>query len=243
MSDQEPFDPYRLARRREARSSGLRRRRRGALMALGLAAVFAAALIAVLASSGGGAPKRGPAGASVTALRVHHRADGDSGSGTRPPGAGAPTRHGPPGTAAVPILMYHVINAPPRRRPFPWPLRGAERIRRADAGAPRSGLSRGHDGPAARVLARRRAAAAGQADRALLRQRLPIAVHARAARPAPLWLGGRREPPAQRTAALAGGHERSPDPAASSPRAGSSTRRATATPNSRPSRRARCITR
>ncbi len=119
MSNQEPFDPYRLARRRDARSSGLRRRRRGALLTLGLAAVLAVVLIAVLASSGGGAPKGGPGGASVTALHIDHHAGGSSGSGTHPRGVGVATRHGPPGTAAVPILMYHVINAPPGGAPFP----------------------------------------------------------------------------------------------------------------------------
>ena len=119
MSNHEPFDPYRLARRRDARSGGLRRRRRAALMALGLAAVLAVALIAVLASSGGGAPKDGPGGARVTALHVDHHAGGSAGSGTHPRGVGVATRHGPPGTAAVPILMYHVINAPPGGAPFP----------------------------------------------------------------------------------------------------------------------------
>ena len=116
MSNQEPFDPYRLARRRDARSGGLRRRRRGALVALGLVAVCAVALFAVLAGSGGGASKGASHGAKVTALQIHRRAGGTSGSGVQPRGE---VRHGPPGTAPVPILMYHVINAPPSGAPFP----------------------------------------------------------------------------------------------------------------------------
>ena len=45
---------------------------------------------------------------------------------------------------------------------------------------------------------------AGQADRGELRQRLPVAVHAGAAGPAPARLGRRGEHPAERPAALAG---------------------------------------
>jgi len=119
MSNQEPVDPYRLARRREARSGGLRRRRRGVLVALGLAAALAVALIAVLASSGGGASNVGSAGARVTALHVHSHVGARGSSPAHPRGAGSGAVHGPPGTAAVPILMYHVINPPPGGAPFP----------------------------------------------------------------------------------------------------------------------------
>jgi len=119
MSTQEPFDPYRFERRRDARSSGLRRRRRGALVALGLGAVVVAVLAAVLASSGGGAAKGGTGGARVTAIHAQRPAGKGAGRGAGTRNASGATRHRPPGTAAVPILMYHVINAPPGGAPFP----------------------------------------------------------------------------------------------------------------------------
>ncbi len=40
-----------------------------------------------------------------------------------------------PGTEAVPILMYHVIAAPPAGAPFPGLYVAAERVRRADGSA------------------------------------------------------------------------------------------------------------
>lgn len=98
--------------RRELRRRELRRRRLGAIAAL--IAVLAAAVVAVaVASSGsssGGAGHR-PASASAKALHAAHL---PAATATVP--AGPP---GPPGHEAVPILMYHVIAAPPAGAPFP----------------------------------------------------------------------------------------------------------------------------
>ncbi len=117
MSNQEPFDPYRLTRRQEARSSGLRRRRRIGLALLALAAVVVV-VAASLAISGGSSSKGGSVAARVTALHVHHAA-GHPAAGDRERSTATSVRRGPPGSAAVPILMYHVINEPPAGAPFP----------------------------------------------------------------------------------------------------------------------------
>jgi peptidoglycan/xylan/chitin deacetylase (PgdA/CDA1 family) len=94
--------------RREERRRAIRRRRRIAFALLAL--VAAATLVAVLATSGGSSHANDAhAGGRMTA--------------TRPRAAGAPAtasvRDGPPGTEPVPILMYHVIAAPPAGAPFP----------------------------------------------------------------------------------------------------------------------------
>jgi peptidoglycan/xylan/chitin deacetylase (PgdA/CDA1 family) len=103
----------RLDRRREIQ---VRRRRAGALGVLGAVAVIV--LVIVLSSSGGGTPSRSAARAST---RVGHRTKPHSGQraaahhGSTVTGVGT----GTPGTASVPILMYHVINPPPPGAPFP----------------------------------------------------------------------------------------------------------------------------
>jgi peptidoglycan/xylan/chitin deacetylase (PgdA/CDA1 family) len=83
--------------------------------------VVVAAIAAVLASAGGGSSpaRRQPAGAVADRHASSAAAVGGQasrGSGERSP-AGA--SRGAPGSAAVPILMYHVINAPPAGAPFP----------------------------------------------------------------------------------------------------------------------------
>jgi peptidoglycan/xylan/chitin deacetylase (PgdA/CDA1 family) len=99
-----------LHRRREARRLAIRRRR---MIAAGLIAALLAtvAVIAALASSDGGSPS--------TAQRstVHSSAP----AGHTPPqsATAVEVRRGPPGTEAVPILIYHVIAAPPAGAPFP----------------------------------------------------------------------------------------------------------------------------
>lgn len=98
-----------LHARRDERRRRIRRRRLGAgLLAAALAAVIA--ILVVAGSSGKGSHAVVPAHRSSTA------ADRHAGSHSRAP-ARAPT--GPPGTQAVPILMYHVIAAPPAGAPFP----------------------------------------------------------------------------------------------------------------------------
>jgi peptidoglycan/xylan/chitin deacetylase (PgdA/CDA1 family) len=102
-----------LHARREQRRRAIRRRRRVATAVI--VAAVAAVAVTVLATGGSGSS---PHAHSVTSAgghagRAHER------------GAGAPTRTvasqptGPPGQAPVPILIYHVIAAPPSGAPFP----------------------------------------------------------------------------------------------------------------------------
>ncbi len=94
--------------RREARRRAVRRRRLTAgLLAAVAVAVLAAVLIAATGSGGGAAT---PAASSSPA-----RSPAPAGAGS----AAARVVDGPPGTAAVPILMYHVIAPPPAGAPFP----------------------------------------------------------------------------------------------------------------------------
>ncbi len=106
-----------LRARREERRRAIRRRR---LVAVGLLAAVAVAVaaIAIATAGSGGSPTR--AASATDAASKHASAAHRSASGTRAPAAahtGAST--GPPGTNPVPILMYHVIAAPPPGAPFP----------------------------------------------------------------------------------------------------------------------------
>jgi peptidoglycan/xylan/chitin deacetylase (PgdA/CDA1 family) len=104
-----------LHTRREASRRVIRRRRRrtaGVLVAL-LAVI--AAIIAV--SSGGGkssSPTKRPARAAGRPLR-----QSGANPGAAAAGRGGGLRTGKPGDEPVPILMYHVIAAPPPGAPFP----------------------------------------------------------------------------------------------------------------------------
>ena len=89
----------------------MRRRRAGALLAA-LVVVLAAAAIAAHGSGSSSARREGPtlslarrAPARARAAHAERRRERDS--------------HRPPGTEPVPILMYHVIAAPPAGAPFP----------------------------------------------------------------------------------------------------------------------------
>jgi peptidoglycan/xylan/chitin deacetylase (PgdA/CDA1 family) len=104
--------------RREAQRRAVRRRRRaagGSILALAIAAVAV-----VLATDGAGSSTPHPQQSAQAASsgRLSARAHAQP---TGPPRDGAPVgaRTGRPGAAAVPILMYHVINAPPAGAPFP----------------------------------------------------------------------------------------------------------------------------
>jgi len=96
--------------RREAQRRAVRRRR----LAAGVIAASAAAILAVvvLADGSGGSTSHAPRPASSGSARGASR-DGATAAAT----GGSIT--GPPGTAPVPILMYHVIAAPPAGAPFP----------------------------------------------------------------------------------------------------------------------------
>jgi peptidoglycan/xylan/chitin deacetylase (PgdA/CDA1 family) len=126
------LDPHELESRRSdrARRRQVRRRRRVAIAVLAFVALVA--VVAVAGSSGGSpgrtsgtAARAGAAAHQRAVARRHRRAEArrrrraarnqatpptDTRTGLSPP-AGA--------DATVPILMYHVINAPPAGAPFP----------------------------------------------------------------------------------------------------------------------------
>ncbi|HXB16899.1 MAG TPA: polysaccharide deacetylase family protein [Solirubrobacteraceae bacterium] len=104
--------------RREDRRRELRRRR-----ALALGALLAAlVVVAVAVASGSGSGSGSGAGSGKARAAGHRAAAGAAASKAssnpaRGTAASGPT--GPPGKDPVPILMYHVIAAPPAGAPFP----------------------------------------------------------------------------------------------------------------------------
>jgi peptidoglycan/xylan/chitin deacetylase (PgdA/CDA1 family) len=102
------MDPQERRARREEQREATRRRRMLAFGALTAVIVLAGAVIAL--GSGGSSHK---VSGAHTAAKAHRA--GNTGTSTASPAAA----HGPPGHAAVPILMYHVIAAPPAGAPFP----------------------------------------------------------------------------------------------------------------------------
>ncbi len=110
---------------RERRRQSIRRRRRLAAAALAIVAALAIA-IAALASAGSGSPSRSGA-SGRTGARGHPA------GAPRAATAGTSGPAGAPGTAAVPILIYHVIAAPPPGAPYPGlyvePAEFAEQMR------------------------------------------------------------------------------------------------------------------
>jgi peptidoglycan/xylan/chitin deacetylase (PgdA/CDA1 family) len=119
MHDQQ-IRARRLARDRERRARA-RRRRLMAVGALAIAVLVAAGI--ALASGGGGSTSGRSALANATqtsgqkAGRSAARASNAPRSTAHKTVTGAAT--GTPGTATVPVLMYHVINPPPAGAPFP----------------------------------------------------------------------------------------------------------------------------
>ncbi len=107
------MDAEALHTRREARRRAVRRRRR--LTGAGLIAAVLVALAVVLATSSGGSSKPA-AQRTQSANSIHSTQPGRAASGATTVTA---TATGPPGTGSVPILMYHVIAAPPAGAPFP----------------------------------------------------------------------------------------------------------------------------
>jgi peptidoglycan/xylan/chitin deacetylase (PgdA/CDA1 family) len=108
----------RLARERERRA----RARRARLVAMGalVAVIVAAGAIAYAATGGGGSHSTPPKAPSKTAARTRVATRHIAPRRHSVPGS---TVHGvatgKPGTATVPVLMYHVINPPPPGAPFP----------------------------------------------------------------------------------------------------------------------------
>jgi peptidoglycan/xylan/chitin deacetylase (PgdA/CDA1 family) len=103
-----------LRTRREERRRSIRRRRRVAVCLLALVAALVATAVVVASSSGGSSSKRPRAAAAA-----HKQAAGAGHTAAAAAGASSSGRAGPPGTHPVPILMYHVIAAPPPGAPFP----------------------------------------------------------------------------------------------------------------------------
>jgi peptidoglycan/xylan/chitin deacetylase (PgdA/CDA1 family) len=95
--------------RREQRRREIRRRRR-IVVGGGLALLAIVAIVIVALGSGGSAGKGGGA---------HRSASRPEKTTHRTVSTTAPVRNGPRGHEAVPILMYHVIAAPPAGAPFP----------------------------------------------------------------------------------------------------------------------------
>jgi peptidoglycan/xylan/chitin deacetylase (PgdA/CDA1 family) len=108
----------RLARERERRAR-VRRARLTALAAL-LAVGLIATAIAIAATGGGKKTVASPTTAARVIATTHHRTGAKSSHKLGIPHStvnGVAT--GKPGTATVPVLMYHVINPPPAGAPFP----------------------------------------------------------------------------------------------------------------------------
>ena len=122
--DEEQIRARRLARQRERQARDRRRR----LIVVGtlLVVVVAVAMIGLVATGGGATPS---ATSATTAARGAHHGAAGSASHTAHAKAFSASRlpkstvtgvgTGKPGTATVPVLMYHVINPPPAGAPFP----------------------------------------------------------------------------------------------------------------------------
>jgi len=113
--------PEELRERREASRRVTRRHR---LQAAGLITLLVVTVGAILLGDLYGIQAGPSVGETQTAASPTHTTNGATDPGHAPPpttastsGAGATAS--PPGTGAVPILMYHVIAAPPPGAPFP----------------------------------------------------------------------------------------------------------------------------
>src|SRR5271166_2210566 len=102
-----------LHMRREARRRAVRRRR---LQAVGVIVLVVAAVVIVLSTRPGGASNR--AGSQKVSADSAARAPRSAPSVQRQ-STSAPLAGARPGTQSLPILMYHVIAAPPAGAPFP----------------------------------------------------------------------------------------------------------------------------
>jgi len=108
------MDPETLRNRREQRRREIRRRRAIAAVALVVAALAVIAVVA--AASGGGSSTPPPAGGAKVTKSPSKSASG----GTTATAAAQPaTTPALAQRTAVPVLMYHVIAAPPAGAPFP----------------------------------------------------------------------------------------------------------------------------
>jgi peptidoglycan/xylan/chitin deacetylase (PgdA/CDA1 family) len=113
------MDTEALHHRRHARRRALRRRRRAGGVILAI--ILAALAIILVSRPGASAPTAAKARTARASGQAHPRG-GSAAASTSAAGtsaAGTPVAGGPPGTRPVPILMYHVIAAPPPGAPFP----------------------------------------------------------------------------------------------------------------------------
>jgi peptidoglycan/xylan/chitin deacetylase (PgdA/CDA1 family) len=106
------MDAEALHARREARRRAIHRRRR---RVAGVIAAIVVAVAVVLAARSGGASK--PASQQTRSANSIHAAQTEQKGSDRATNSAPATGH--PGTDPVPILMYHVIAAPPPGAPFP----------------------------------------------------------------------------------------------------------------------------
>ncbi len=123
LSPTDPPEQIRVRREAARRARSRHRRQAG-----GLFAVLIVAVVVVVAGNLGGG-KTGSAGAKTQTAADHtNLARGANNPGRHASGQARSTTTasnvatasgGPPGTAAVPILMYHVIAVPPAGAPFP----------------------------------------------------------------------------------------------------------------------------
>jgi peptidoglycan/xylan/chitin deacetylase (PgdA/CDA1 family) len=105
--------------RRARREASRRRRRRRRLTAMLTVLALLAGAAAVLAALSGGSSRSNSSAhdtaTTIATVQAHGRHDGSSTTST----VAADGPAGKPGVEPVPILMYHVIAAPPAGAPFP----------------------------------------------------------------------------------------------------------------------------
>jgi peptidoglycan/xylan/chitin deacetylase (PgdA/CDA1 family) len=108
------IEARREARAREREQARRRRMARRRATAIGALLIVLAAVLAVAVASSGGGTKH-PTGAAPKTAAAKSRTSHPASHGSTV--TGTPT--GKPGTAAVPVLMYHVIAPPPTGAPYP----------------------------------------------------------------------------------------------------------------------------
>jgi peptidoglycan/xylan/chitin deacetylase (PgdA/CDA1 family) len=119
------MDSEHLYRRRAQRAEERRRRalRRRVVAVGALVLVIVAAGVAVASSTGGGSAAKSSTTAAGKRGTHHGHGTGEAAASHRARGASTASVLGPatgrPGTASVPVLMYHVIAPPPPGAPYP----------------------------------------------------------------------------------------------------------------------------
>ena len=155
-----------------------------------IAALAVIAVVALLATSGSGSPGSAAEPSPGTSQGSGRAAEP---SRARPVRNATPQPDWEPHTGPVPILEYHVLGAARGGGPLSRALRRPARLPPPDGLAGPARLPGGHPRTGRVRLVRRRHPAA-EAGGALVRRRLPAAVHLRAARAAPTRLGGGAQP-------------------------------------------------